>query len=128
MPIGGSAESRRRPKVLTDAAGALVRLGDRGIGNDLAILLTESGHELATLGGVAASLGTVGDARCIAPLLAVVARRDVPDLGRAYAIVALGGIGDHDDVPAVNLLARFLNYRATVETLTNQSTGVLDVL
>ena len=114
--------------MLAQASTALVRLGDHAVGADLAALLAQPDRDFATLGSIAAALATVGDGRCIAPLLQVVARTDVAELGRAYAVVALGGIGDRDEVPVSTILARYLNYRATVETLTDQRSGVLDVL
>lgn len=51
----------------------------------------------------------------------------MPELGCAFAVVGLGGLGDKEDVPWNLELARFLNYYATVVTLTNQVSGVLDI-
>jgi hypothetical protein len=122
------AGAARRPQLLTHAAEALGRLGDHSVGRDLAQQLGRREHGIVTLGGIASVLGMVGDRRCIAPLLAVVADPDIPELGRAFAIVGLGGLGDKEDVPWNHKIARHLNYYATVETLTNQVSGILDIL
>jgi hypothetical protein len=49
-------------------------------------------------------------------------------LSRAFAAVALGGIADKEPLPWNSRIAVNINYRASVETLTNQSTGILDIL
>jgi len=49
-------------------------------------------------------------------------------LARAFAAAALGGVGDKDALPWNTLIARDMNYMATVDTLVNGSTGVLDIL
>ena len=52
----------------------------------------------------------------------------VSELARAFAAVALGGVADKESLPWNSKIGTNMNYRASVETLTNQSTGILDIL
>jgi hypothetical protein len=52
----------------------------------------------------------------------------ITEVSRAFAAAALGGIADKEALPWNSKLAVGLNYRAAVETLTSQSSGVLDIL
>ena len=63
--------------------------------------------------------------RSVAPPLASAPRAPRE---RAFAAAALGGVGDKDALPWNTLIARDMNYMATVDTLVNGSTGVLDIL
>jgi hypothetical protein len=49
-------------------------------------------------------------------------------LARAFAAAALGGISDWRRLPWNTPIGADINYRASVETLTNQQTGILDIL
>lgn len=120
-------DSVRRPFVLQQCALALGRLGDVRTVPTLLTMLDES-QSTATLSAIAGALGRIRDRRSIDPLLAVLADRSRTDLARAFAAAALGGIGDKDPVPWNAAIARDTNYMATVDTLTNGSTGVLDIL
>ena len=46
----------------------------------------------------------------------------------AFAAVALGGVADKELLPWNSKIAVGMNYRASVETLTNQQSGILDIL
>lgn len=50
------------------------------------------------------------------------------ELSRAFAAVALGGVADKEDLPWNSKLSCNINYRAAVETLTDKSAGILDIL
>ncbi|MEZ5965595.1 MAG: hypothetical protein R3F56_17305 [Planctomycetota bacterium] len=122
------ADSRRRPELLVRAARALGALGDEAVIGDLTDMLKGPSQSVALLGAVGAALGQVGDRGSVRPLLRVLQDRSVPDLGRAFAAAALGGIGDKDDLPWSVPIARHVNYAAVVETLSNQVSGILDIL
>ena len=49
-------------------------------------------------------------------------------MSRAFSAVALGLVGDKEQVPWNSKIAANTNYRANVETLTGSSTGILDIL
>jgi HEAT repeat protein len=120
-------ESKRRPFVLQQCAIALGRLGDVRVVPLLQEMLQDS-DSTAVLSSVAMALGEVGDRRSIDPLIKTLQDRERTFLAKAFAAVALGGIGDKDPLPWNTLLASGMNYMATVDTLTNGSTGVLDIL
>jgi hypothetical protein len=50
------------------------------------------------------------------------------DISRAFAAVALGGVADKEMLPWNSKIGVNMNYRASVETLTNQVSGILDIL
>ena len=52
----------------------------------------------------------------------------ISQLSRAFAAVALGGIADKELLPWNSKIAVNTNYRASVETLTNKTSGILDIL
>ncbi|MFO1078839.1 MAG: HEAT repeat domain-containing protein [Planctomycetota bacterium] len=125
---GVIAESTRRPDLLKQAAVALGKLGDKRVADDLQKLMTEGEANLAKLSAIASALGFIGDQRSIAPLKGMLLDKSISQLSRAFAAVALGGIADKELLPWNSKLAVNTNYRASVETLTNQSTGILDIL
>jgi hypothetical protein len=49
-------------------------------------------------------------------------------LPRAFAAAAIGGIADPAPLPWNTPIGANMNYRASVETLTDQVAGVLDIL
>ncbi|MBL9077817.1 MAG: hypothetical protein JNL08_09950 [Planctomycetes bacterium] len=119
----------RRDRLLVQAAVALGRLGDKAIANDLLQLLPQQGeNNLAKLAAIAQALGYIGDRRSIDALQALLFDADLHPLARGFAAVALGGVADKEPVPWNAKLRRDSNYRAAVETLTNQATGILDIL
>ena len=95
---------------------------------DAGALMLQDSDSTAVLSSVAMALGEVGDRRSIDPLIKTLQDRERTFLAKAFAAVALGGIGDKDPLPWNTLLASGMNYMATVDTLTNGSTGVLDIL
>jgi hypothetical protein len=121
-------ESSRRPLLLQQAAMALGLLGDKTTANDLLERLQDGGQNLATFAALAVAIGRIGDCRSIAPLLGVLNDASRADLARAFAAAALGGVVDARDLPWSFRISEGINYRAAVETLTNRSSGVLDIL
>jgi HEAT repeat protein len=120
-------DSKRRPFVLQQTAVALGRLGDVRVVPLLQEMLAES-DSTAVLSGIATALALVGDRRGIDPLIAAMQDKERPFLAKAFAAVALGGIGDKDPLPWNTVIAAGMNYMAHVDTLTNGATGVLDIL
>jgi HEAT repeat protein len=119
--------SLRRPFVLQQCALALGRLGDVRTVPTLLTMLGES-QSTAALSAVAMALSQIRDRRSIDPLIAALGDGERTLLARAFAAAALGGIGDKDLLPWNAAIARDMNYGAAVDTLTNGSSGVLDIL
>lgn len=121
-------EASRRPLLLQQAAMALGLLGDKATARELIERLQDGGQNLATFAALAAAIGRIGDRDTIAPLLGVLGDASRAELPRAFAAAALGGVVDARDLPWSFRIAEGINYRAAVETLTNRSTGILDIL
>jgi len=121
-------QSVRRYDLLKQAAIALGKLGDKRVADDLQRLLTDGEPNLAKLSAIASALGFIGDQRTIAPLKALLLNKDLSQLSRAFAAVALGGVADKEPLPWNSKIGCNTNYRASVETLTNKSSGILDIL
>ncbi len=117
----------RRPELFAQAASALARLGDKNIGERLVQSLPEQQQNLAMLAATTRSLQFVGDAHCVTPLTKMLLDQRLSELARSFAAVALGGIAARESLPWNSKLGEDCNYRATVDTLTNRSTGVLDI-
>ena len=120
-------QSRRRPYLLGKCAIALGLLGDKQIAVQLAGRIREQ-HTVAVYGALASGLGAIGDRRSIEPLIAMAKDEELRALPRAFAVVALGLVGDTRPMPWNADLAIGNNYRANVETLTGGQAGVLDIL
>jgi HEAT repeat protein len=120
-------QSVRRPFVLQQCAIALGRMGDLRAAPLLHEMLQKS-ESMAVLSAVATGLGYLRDRRSIDPMIAVLGDQERTKLARAFAAAALGFIGDKDLLPWNAPIADSMNYMATVDTLTNGSTGVLDIL
>jgi HEAT repeat protein len=118
----------RRPDLLKQSAIALGKMGDKQVAKDLTELLAAPDKNVAKLSAIASALGYIGDKRSIAPLKGMLFDQSITELSRAFAAVALGGIADKEDLPWNSKIAVDLNYRAAVETLTNQNSGILDIL
>jgi HEAT repeat protein len=118
----------RRPDLLKQAAIALGKMGDKQVAKDLTELLAAPDKNVAKLSAIASALGYIGDKRSIKPLSTMLFDQSITELSRAFAAVALGGIADKEDLPWNSKIAVDLNYRAAVETLTNESSGILDIL
>ena len=121
-------QSSRRTELLQQAAVALGKLGDKNVADALQKLMVEGEPNLAKLSAIASALGFIGDSRTIAPLKKMLFDEKLGELSRAFAAVALGGVADKEPLPWNSKIATNLNYRASVETLTNQGTGILDIL
>ena len=121
--------SIRRPSLLQQAAVALGKLGDKDVTVDLQKML-EANHmnNVAKLSAIASALGYIGDRRTIGPLVKMLHNESITPLSRAFAAVALGGVADKESLPWNSKIAVDMNYRAAVETLTNQVSGILDIL
>ncbi|MCA8949437.1 MAG: HEAT repeat domain-containing protein, partial [Planctomycetes bacterium] len=122
-------ESVRRPDLLKQAAIALGKLGDKSVADLLQKMMAEEvGGNLAKLSAIASALGFIGDQRSVAPLKNMLIDSNLSQLSRAFAAVALGGIADKELLPWNSKIAVNTNYRAAVETLTNRTSGILDIL
>lgn len=121
-------QSTRRFTLLQQAAIALGKLGDKGVAEQLQKLMTEGEPNLAKLSAIASAIGFIGDKRSIEPLKTLLFDDKLGDLSRAFAAVALGGIADKEPLPWNSKISTNMNYRASVETLTNGSSGILDIL
>lgn len=120
--------SVRRPELLRQAAVALGKLGDFNVTEMLGKRLREGSTNLLSMSALASALGFIGDRRSVDPLVSMLLDEGLADLTRAFAAVALGDIADKDPLPWNSAIARDMNYRAAVETLTNQQSGILDIL
>jgi HEAT repeat protein len=118
----------RRPDLLKQSAIALGKLGDKSAADMLQKLLAEGDTNLAKLSAIASALGFIGDRRSIEPLKQMLFNEQLTELSRAFAAVALGGVADKENLPWNSKIAQNTNYRAAVETLTDKSAGILDIL
>lgn len=122
------AASTRRTTLFVQAAVALGLLGDKTAAEELHKRLGDEDTNLATLSAIAEALGQIGDRRSIAPLKGALFDEDRGALHRAFAAVSLGAVADRAMLPWHSKLSKNINYRAAVETLTNQQSGILDIL
>ncbi|MEO6597762.1 MAG: HEAT repeat domain-containing protein [Planctomycetota bacterium] len=120
--------SSRRPVVMLQAVRALGLLGDHRVVDDLCKQLENPEPSLVRLSAIAAALGQIGDRRSLEPLGKMLGNQSLTPLTRAFAAVALGAVCDKDPLPWNAAYARHCNYRASTETLTNGSAGILDIL
>jgi hypothetical protein len=123
-------KSVRKPDLLKQAAVALGKLGDKNAAEELQKMMSEGQPVLAKLSAIASALGYIGDRRTIDPLKTMLFDDKLPPLSRAFAAVALGGVADKENMPWNSKIGCNMNYRASVETLTdkNAGTGILDIL
>ena len=122
-------ESKYRPDLLKQAAISLGLLGDKALVPHLITMLSEA-KSLATQAAVSTALGFIGDQRSIDPLVEMLGNEDITPTARGFAAVALGIVADKELLPWNTKIALDLNYRASTQTLTNQTTGtgILDIL
>lgn len=121
-------DARRRPLLMAQAARGLARLGERSSAAVLHPMLRRTDAGTITLAAAANALGQIGDAGSVAPMLAVLDNDEMPKLLRAFAAAGLGTLADDDPLPWNAWIGRDANYRALVGTLSNGSSGVLDIL
>ena len=120
-------KATRRPKLLSQCSIALGLLGDKEISLKL-IGRMEQKNTLAVFGSLSQALGFIGDRRSLPALVELLGNKQLQPLSRAFSAVALGLIGDKEWLPWNSKIAVNINYRANVETLTGNSTGILDIL
>lgn len=120
--------SSRRVTLFAQAAIALGCLGDKRAADLLHEKLGAETSNLATLSAIATAIGHIGDRRSVTPLLQALFDDNGADLRRAFAAVALGAVADRHPLPWHAKISANINYRAAVETLTDQQSGVLDIL
>jgi len=124
--------STRKPDLLKQASIALGLMKDKEVANLLINLIqpkdTKKKPSLAVLSAAATAIGFIGDKGSVAPLVESMGDEDLTPLARAFSAIALGAIAEAYELPWNSLFSRDLNYRASVQTLTNQATGILDIL
>ena len=116
------------PDLLRELAIALGLLGDAEFS---AILVEQLGEakSLASQASIARSLGRIGAADSIAPLISLLGSTEKVDLARAFAAVALGEVADADALPWNTVLSVDTNYLAAPPTLFDlQGFGILNIL
>lgn len=120
--------SEYRPVLLGEAAVALGLLGDKDLVPYLVDRLAKA-RSLSSQAATARALGLIGDVRSIEPLIAMLKNRSFTERARAFAAVALGIVADKDPLPWNSRISVGVNYRATAETLCdNTGRGVLNIL
>jgi HEAT repeat protein len=126
---GEVKDTLRKPHLLRQAAIGLGLLSDHEAVPELLELLRDA-DTLAVQSAVATALGFIGDARSIPDLLALLRSREHTEFARGFAAVALGMIGDKEDLPWNSKIAVSTNYRALVRTLVGSpmAPGILDIL
>ncbi|MAE77394.1 MAG: hypothetical protein CMJ85_11055 [Planctomycetes bacterium] len=121
-------KASRRPTLLTQCSIALGLLGDKEIGLKLITRMKEQ-NTVAVFSALAQALGFIGDRRVLPGLVDQLSNKKLQPLSRAFSAVALGLVGDKEELPWNSKISVDLNYRANVETLTgNGGTGILDIL
>ncbi len=121
-------ESTFRPLLLRDAATGLSLLGDKQAVPALIAMLGDA-RSLSSQAAISSALGRIGDARSIQPLVEMLNDTNVTDRGRAFAAVALGIVGDTDELPWNTPIAVGVNYHAAPVTLyDDEGLGLLNLL
>jgi HEAT repeat protein len=122
------AKSQYQPELLRQAGIALGLLGDQHVVDDLIDMLSRAAA-LSSQAAIASALGTIGDARSIRPLIALLGDAQKTSRARGFAAAALGIVSDKDEHPWLSRISLDINYRANTETLTDSAgTGVLEIL
>ena len=123
------AKSSRRPLLMTQAAMALARLRHPGASATLRRILRESGPmRTLTLASTSSAMGFLANPANVDPLVRILGDSSNNKLVRAFAAVALGSMAENDPLTWSSWIAMNMNYSATVETLSNGSSGILDIL
>lgn len=86
------------PDLRIDVARALGILGDRGFEPRLLELLGEA-DDIPRAAAFAKALGLLGSRRSVEALIALAQRHDLPNVRRAFAIVALGLLAEKTEMP-----------------------------
>lgn len=115
-------DSTRKPGLFQQSAIGLGLMGDKSVVPLLVNILSDGRAQTFIIqSAVADSLGYVGDYRAVAPLVELLydVKKEKTSLGRTFAAVALGLVGDKDAQPWNTKISQQLNYFAFVETLTD---------
>ncbi len=105
------------------AAVALGLMGDpKAV--DVLVEALQNGQTLHIVSSAARALGQIADVSAVEPLAAIVADENGEDQSKAFAVVALGIIGEKTDLPWNASISRNCNYFATGSALRE----VLDIL
>lgn len=100
------------------ASMALGMLGDPGAVNLLEQVIQESSSSKSILAAATVSLGHIGDSSAINTLVSISTKAsEYSDISRAFAVVALGYLGDKEDMPALTSIHYNSNYLAVTEML-----------
>jgi len=109
-------QERSSKDLRRDAATGLGLLHDRTVVVTLLDALKKA-RSFAVQGQLITAIGTVGDSKAIAPLIALLEDPSQPAQTRAMAAVGLGMIGDLRTVPALARISKNYNYRASVNDM-----------
>ena len=122
-------KSKFQGDLLRSAATALGLLGDKRIVSSLTTMLADA-KALSSQAAIAQALGFIGDANSIQPLVDMLKNKSLTGGARGFAAVALGIVGDKEELPWNTKISVNLNYRANTTTLTDSAagTGILDIL
>jgi len=120
-------KSTAQPVLLRELATGLALMRDGSVLPDLIAALREA-RTLASQSALAFSVGRVGDARAVDPLLGLLEEEGVSEATRAFAAAALGVVGDRRTLPWNSPIAVDLHYGMPPASLTDGRRGVLDLL
>ena len=125
------SEVRNHPEALERTAVGLARMHEQRVGDALLGMLRvdEDWAGLAVFSSATFALGRLGDRAAVATLIEAAEDASAPPLRHAFVAVALGMIGDKDDLPYAAHFAEDLDYRADAGLLYDpeQQTGILDL-
>ncbi len=101
-----------------NAAIALGLLGDKGALKVLQDEISNSARSKAVHGAVTQGLGFIGDVSAV-PILVKFVRdtQEYQDVTRAFAAVALGLLGDKDNIPILSKISMYNNYLQRTDAL-----------
>jgi len=107
--IQGVLEGRRQPEVRTAAAVAFALLRQWSALPVLIGILREE-RSVVTLTSISQVMGFLSSEKAVAPLMELYADKNLQRQARAFALVAIGALGDPEEVPLLVRLAFDLNY------------------
>ncbi|MDJ0522196.1 MAG: HEAT repeat domain-containing protein, partial [Planctomycetota bacterium] len=115
-PIREALKERRSEELRQQTATALGLLQDK---EGVPLLLEELRRAKSqnVKGQVVLALAKIGDARAVAPMIALLKDTKGMDLTRALACAGLGVIGDLEWLPSLSRITLDLNYRASTDAI-----------
>lgn len=116
-------EERRKTELVRQASIGLGLMGDQNAVPILLELLDEATSDFLK-GSITMAIGYIGDRKAIGRLIAFMNDENSQILNRAFAGVALGIIGETEQIPVLSRISTNINYRAQVESIKE----VLDIL